>query len=122
VIRSRDITAKVFSDLAERYRTRPGGYTRVLKLGSRPGDAAPISLLELVDRPESLALPKGKAGEKAEPKKSRAEKKAEAKARAAAASARPAKPSKKDARTRAAKADAAGGKKRSSRTVKKSEG
>jgi large subunit ribosomal protein L17 len=50
VIRSRDVAAKVFDVLAERYRERPGGYTRVLKLGSRAGDAAPLSLVELVDR------------------------------------------------------------------------
>ena len=49
VIRNRDITAKVFDDLAERYRERPGGYTRVLKVRTRPGDAAAISMVELVD-------------------------------------------------------------------------
>jgi len=50
VIRSRDVTAKVFDQLADRYRERPGGYTRVLKLGHRVGDAAPMSVVELVDR------------------------------------------------------------------------
>jgi large subunit ribosomal protein L17 len=50
VIRSREVTAKVFDDLAERYRERPGGYTRVLKVGPRVGDAAPMSVVELVDR------------------------------------------------------------------------
>jgi large subunit ribosomal protein L17 len=49
VIRRREIAAKVFDDLAERYRDRPGGYTRVLKLRTRPGDAAPISIVELVE-------------------------------------------------------------------------
>jgi large subunit ribosomal protein L17 len=49
VIRDRRVAAKVFDDLAERYRERPGGYTRVLKLRVRPGDAAAISLVELVD-------------------------------------------------------------------------
>jgi len=49
VIRSKDVTAKVFGELAARYRDRPGGYTRVLKLGSRAGDAAPMSIVELVD-------------------------------------------------------------------------
>ena len=53
VIRSRSVTAKVFEDLADRFRDRPGGYTRVMKLGQRPGDAAPVSIIELVDRPES---------------------------------------------------------------------
>ncbi len=49
-IRSKDVTGKVFSELADRYRERPGGYTRIIKLGQRPGDAAPMSIIELVDR------------------------------------------------------------------------
>ena len=49
VIRSREVAARVFEDLALRYRDRPGGYTRVLKLRRRVGDAAPVSLLELVE-------------------------------------------------------------------------
>ncbi|MCP4039492.1 MAG: 50S ribosomal protein L17, partial [bacterium] len=40
-------------ELAARYSDRPGGYTRIIKLGNRNGDAAPVSLIELVDRPES---------------------------------------------------------------------
>ena len=50
VIRDKRVTAKVFSELAERYRDRPGGYTRVIKAGHRSGDAAPVSIIELVDR------------------------------------------------------------------------
>ena len=49
VIRSKEITAKLFDELAERFRDRPGGYTRVIKLGNRIGDAAPISIIELVE-------------------------------------------------------------------------
>ena len=49
VIRSSDVTAKLFGELAERYRERPGGYTRVLKVRQRTGDAAPLSIVELVD-------------------------------------------------------------------------
>lgn len=54
-IRSKDVTAKVFDELAERYRDRPGGYTRVIKLGQRPGDAAPMAIIELVDRAEDAS-------------------------------------------------------------------
>ena len=49
-IRSKDVTSKVFDELAERYRERPGGYTRVIKIGQRAGDAVPMSIIELVDR------------------------------------------------------------------------
>jgi large subunit ribosomal protein L17 len=49
VIRSRDVAAKLFDELAERYKDRPGGYTRVMKVGPRAGDAAPMSIVELVD-------------------------------------------------------------------------
>jgi large subunit ribosomal protein L17 len=49
VVRSREVTAKVFGEFAERYRERPGGYTRVLKLRRRAGDGAPMSIIELVD-------------------------------------------------------------------------
>ena len=53
VIRDQAITSKVFGELADRYRERPGGYTRVIKVGHRVGDAAPVSIVELVDRVEA---------------------------------------------------------------------
>ena len=49
-LRDQAVTSKVFGELADRYRERPGGYTRVIKVGHRVGDAAPVSIVELVDR------------------------------------------------------------------------
>lgn len=49
VIRSKDVVAKLFEMVAPRYQDRPGGYTRIIKLGTRAGDNAPLSLIELVE-------------------------------------------------------------------------
>jgi len=51
-LRSRDNVVKLFAELGPRYQARPGGYTRILKMGYRAGDNAPMALVELVDRPE----------------------------------------------------------------------
>lgn len=52
VVQNRELTRKILDEYAELYKERPGGYTRILKLGRRQGDNAPISILELVQ--ESL--------------------------------------------------------------------
>jgi large subunit ribosomal protein L17 len=51
-LRDDGMTKKLFDVLADRYRERPGGYTRVLKAGFRYGDSAPMAVIELVDRDE----------------------------------------------------------------------
>ena len=54
-LRDRDVVTKLFNDLGPRSANRPGGYTRILKMGFRVGDNAPMALIELVDRAEASA-------------------------------------------------------------------
>jgi len=61
VVRTKKAMAKLFGELKERYQERPGGYTRIIPLGFRVGDGAPLTLLELVGRPEKLPKTKKKA-------------------------------------------------------------
>ena len=53
-LRDRDSVVKLFAVLGPRYQTRPGGYTRILKMGFRVGDNAPMAFVELVDRPDAV--------------------------------------------------------------------
>ncbi len=62
-LRDRDSVVKLFAELGPRYQTRPGGYTRILKMGFRVGDNAPMALVELVDRPEVAAAPEQNSAE-----------------------------------------------------------
>ena len=55
-LRDRDSVTKLFDVLGPRFKARPGGYTRILKMGFRVGDNAPMALVELVDREESTEV------------------------------------------------------------------
>src|SRR5690349_17656122 len=105
-LRDAEVVVKLFETLGPRFKTRPGGYTRILRMDPRPGDAAPMALMQLLDQPEAVAeeaapaegeapakkaAPKKKAAAKASPKKKavktdeeRAAKKAKAEQKAAA--------------------------------------
>jgi len=63
-LRDRENVVKLFAVLGPRYASRPGGYTRILKMGFRVGDNAPMAFVELVDRPDPAAdAPAGDAAE-----------------------------------------------------------
>jgi len=66
-LRDAEVVVKLFEDLGPRFKTRPGGYTRILRMDPRPGDNAPMALMQLVDRPETSA--EQQASEEAEGKK-----------------------------------------------------
>ncbi|HLO77612.1 MAG TPA: 50S ribosomal protein L17 [Magnetospirillum sp.] len=67
ILRDEAVVAKLFSVIAERYKGRNGGYTRVLKAGFRYGDCAPMAFIELVDRdPAAKGLDSGPTAEKSE--------------------------------------------------------
>jgi large subunit ribosomal protein L17 len=54
-LRNKESVGKLFTDLGPRFKTRPGGYIRIIKCGYRMGDKAPMAYVELVDRPEAPA-------------------------------------------------------------------
>ena len=54
-LRDREMVVKLFAEIGPRYKARNGGYTRILKMGFRVGDNAPMAFMELVDRPQPVA-------------------------------------------------------------------
>jgi large subunit ribosomal protein L17 len=89
-LRDNDVVTKLFEDLGPRFKARPGGYTRILHLAPRPGDSAPMALMQLVDGPaakaaEAPADAEGGAKKKRAPAKKKAKAKASAEGEAVAA-------------------------------------
>jgi large subunit ribosomal protein L17 len=93
-LRDAEVVVKLFESLGPRFKTRPGGYTQILRMDPRPGDSAPMALMRLMDQPETADdKPPTQQGEtettskKAAPKKKAAVKKASPKKKAEAKSA-----------------------------------
>jgi len=91
-LRDAEVVVKLFEDLGPRFKSRPGGYTRILRMDPRAGDAAPMALMQLLDQPEPAAAA---AEDGAEP----------AKKKSAKAPAKKASPKKKSVKTDAEKAE-----------------
>jgi large subunit ribosomal protein L17 len=62
-LRDNASVGKLFRELGPRFKTRPGGYLRILKMGHRPGDAAPMALVQLMDQPVEAELVETAAAE-----------------------------------------------------------
>jgi large subunit ribosomal protein L17 len=95
-LRDTEVVEKLFTDLGPRFKARPGGYTRILRMLPRPGDSAEMALMQLVDRPAAAAAeqPDQEAGGKKKRAKKKAEK-AEGSAEEGAAEAAPKKRARK---------------------------
>ncbi len=87
-LRDAQVVEKLFADLGPRFKARPGGYTRILRMAPRPGDSAPMALMQLVDGPAAAAPVEQAEGKKKTRRRAKAKARSEApaaKAKAAAA-------------------------------------
>ena len=81
-LRDTQIVEKLFADLGPRFKARPGGYTRILRMNPRPGDSAPMALMQLVDGPVPVAAEEPTEGKKKTTRRAKAAEKTPAKAKA----------------------------------------
>ncbi len=72
-LRDAEVVEKLFADLGPRFKARPGGYTRILRMNPRPGDSAPMALMQLVEGP-AAAAPAEEAGAKKKARRAKAKK------------------------------------------------
>jgi large subunit ribosomal protein L17 len=115
-LRDGEIVSKLFADLGPRFRTRPGGYTRILRMVPRSGDNAPMALMQLVDRPAPEAVQSADGGD------AKARRGAKPAATSEPKAAQGPSPKAKPAKTKAAKAEKADTTEKSDRGASKSEG
>jgi large subunit ribosomal protein L17 len=95
-LRDDALVVKLFEDIGPRFRSRAGGYTRILKMGPRPGDSAPMALMQLVEGEAAAApAPEEKPKKKKKPEKKAAEKPAAKKAAPKASGKGEAKPKRR---------------------------
>ena len=78
-LRDAEVVEKLFADLGPRFKARPGGYTRILRMNPRPGDSAPMALMQLVDGP-AAAAPAEESGKKKTRRRAKAKTEGEASA------------------------------------------
>ena len=103
-LRDAEVVEKLFADLGPRFRARPGGYTRILRMVARPGDSAPMALMQLVEAAAPVAAEEPAPDQKKRARRAKTGAKGKAKAEAEALEAAPAEAPKK--RTRKKKAAA----------------
>ena len=106
-LRDSEIVAKLFDTIGPRFKARPGGYTRILHMAPRPGDNAPMALMQLVERSAPAVVeaePEKKAKKAEAPKVDPAEKKAKAEAKKTKEKAAKAVKAEKEAKAKEAKA------------------
>jgi large subunit ribosomal protein L17 len=86
-LRDVQIVEKLFTDLGPRFKARPGGYTRILRMNPRPGDSAPMALMLLVDGPQAIAAEEPTESKKKSARRAKTPAKAKAKVKAESAEA-----------------------------------
>ena len=103
-LRDAEVVEKLFADLGPRFRARPGGYTRILRMVARPGDSVPMALMQLVEAPAPVAAEEPTEDKKKRTRRAKSAVKAKGKAKTEEAAAAPAEAPQK--RTRKKKAAA----------------
>ncbi len=101
-LRDAEVVEKLFADLGPRFKARPGGYTRILRMNPRAGDSAPMALMQLVDGPTATAAEKPAPGAKKKARRAKAKTEAEDRNGPSASAVEEAAPAKRTRKKKAA--------------------